>query len=216
MERSPNIHRWLLWLADVDVDVQQFLPRWLGVCREHRTAVELACANFEEGAGFLDSRVLNAITSLEAPDRGLYPREVPTQQQRLRRERIAGVLDEHLSNEDRKWLKAKLQRADEPSLAERLRRLVQPVDELATWLVGNVNKWADEAATARNLLAHGMLPRNEAETEDERDYRHYWLAATAAVLAQGRLLLEAGVDPTVLAAGAGRVPRLQVLARREV
>lgn len=204
LEAPRERNRWELWIKDADVDLATFLPRWIDVCRRHATATDLVFANFSKSAGFMHSRVLNAVTAAEALDRGLHRDLRRTDQE----ERLARVLAA-VGGRDKKWLQWKLRHAHEPTLAERLCRTVTPIRGFAEWLVGDVERWAEVSANARNRLAHRLAEVPDAEDDPDLLVQ---VADSAAFLVQARLLVEAGVDTASIERGAQVLPRCMALA----
>lgn len=178
-----------------DLDFAARVPRWLDLVRsdELRTVIQQYSTVQAAPPRFVELRFLTLVSALEDYHRvrktstQMAPPEFDARVQKI----LEACRGAGLPQETR-WLKGKLERANDPSLEQRLGELIRAVGPALSHLVGRPDTLAALAAGTRNYLSHRArsLEGRAAATDSL-----VWLEKTLRLLVAALLLLELGVAP---------------------
>lgn len=176
----------------------EFLPRWLEVHRRTTPVPQILAAVVRNDFPAVESDALSLATAVEALHRALYP-----DARRFSTEQIDASLSALASSAIPPEIAASFASAlrthwHECSYPQRVAALASPVVEAVPSCVGRLGRWKKEVVDQRIALAHG-LGQNGLSSEKLRqmlalNQSLHWMLTL-------RLLIEAGVPDSVLAAG---------------
>src|SRR5262245_26414260 len=106
--------------------------------------------------------------------------------------RLKEVLDTTTLQHHRKWLKSSLRWSNEPSLEQRLTKIVDRFATIASLFIDNNTDFVKKVADTRNDFAHGL---NKREPTVAKGHDLYALSQRAKMLMQVCLLNELGFSP---------------------
>jgi hypothetical protein len=167
-----------------DISFPDFLPKWLELEKRLGASCNMLFGLRYITNGYVESRLLTAVTAAEALHRELDPApEMPARRLRYARRKVLKAVPEDM----RAWLESKLAH-NEPSLQARLNRLASRLHEpLKSKLLPDAGRWASYASKARNSLAHRGIANPSPE-------QLYAITEVTAAVVMFVLLVESGVD----------------------
>ncbi|TCK65772.1 HEPN domain-containing protein [Curtobacterium sp. PhB136] len=140
-----------------DEPFETLMPRWLEVREKFSAARSMILGLQYVPGGYLENRVITAVSAAEAMHRALQPEPpIPKAEFKDLRAKILA-----LSPLRKQWLSERFsEHANVPNLRERLINLAERVGPAGSLLVGDIGGWAKTATGARNKIAHvGTSPQ---------------------------------------------------------
>ncbi|WP_412874990.1 HEPN domain-containing protein [Curtobacterium flaccumfaciens] len=182
-----------------DEPFETLMPRWLDVREQFSAARGMILGLQYVPGGYLENRVITAVSAAEAMHRALQPEPpIPKAEFADLRAKILA-----LSPLRKQWLSERFSNhANVPNLRERLVKLAERVGPAGPLLVGDIGEWARTATRARNTIAHvGTAPHALTELRAVAD-------ATVGIVVLN-LLHELGVADDRLTGAVQRNPVLR-------
>jgi ApeA N-terminal domain 1 len=160
------------------------------------------------GDGYLQTRVLEAVTSLEGVHRRCFSsKRLMT---KVRARRLRADYKAITPKEEWQHVSTKLSSLGEPTFRTRLSELYESVDGALAPLVTSGRVWAAALVQVRNGFAHQLETREETDTEGDT-VRLWILLHTAVFCAIAISLRQVGISGSDIAAGFGRLQIYQSL-----
>jgi hypothetical protein len=182
-DEAPSLDRVqpILRLWDCGIGFESLVPRWLALCREEDLGpvVNVFFGIQYRVPGFVELRFLMLAIALEScherrfPDRTAEPSEEFD-------ERVAAIMDavsesSDVRSADRRWLKGKLKRANDPWLEHRYLDIIEACRAYLPDQVDDIQKVAKRLTDTRNHLAHGSTRIGDALTDRDRFWGEQFL-----------------------------------------
>lgn len=138
-------------LANLDMlPFSDVIPRWFGLIEQVRSSVRMITGLSYIRSGYLETRLVTAVSAAEGLHRSLYAGEAMSSEDfdRLRRIALDG-----LDADQAQWVRERLR--NEPTLNYRLLDMASRVEKvLGATALPDVPSWAANAKRARNALVH--------------------------------------------------------------
>lgn len=168
-----------------DQPFEELIPRWFELRATFKAALDMVLGLTYLSGGYLQSRVVSAVSAAEAFHRALDapPPLSDADHSTLRDVLFAAVPDQH-----RQWLHDRT-RYNQPTLRERLVDLARRPGPFMKDLVPNPDAWAKAAARSRDGVAHFATAGHS-----RYDELHAIVVVTAAVVTMN-LLGKLGISP---------------------
>lgn len=185
-DAEVDLRDFLLTLDDIPFEV--LMPRWMEVREKFRGALGLVLGLRYLPGGYLETQVISTVAAAESFHRSLDAGPPLT---RSRHRSLLRLLRSVTPEDLKTFVSDRLPR-NEPTLQERLLRLVERVGEPGAKLVPAPERWATAAKNARNTLAH-----TGASDQHGNDVLHAVVHVTSAVVVIN-LLHELGLPDSLL------------------
>lgn len=173
-----------------------FLARWLDLHYRTTPVPQILAAIIRREFPTVEAEALSLATAVEALHRTLSPNarrfsedEIGASLTALNASEVPGAVAETLASALRQYW-------HEYSYPKRVRALAEPVADAVPACIGRLGRWKNEVVEQRISLAHGM---GHGRLEADQALRMSTLNRSLLWMLTLRLLLEAGVHPSVLA-----------------
>jgi hypothetical protein len=163
----------------------QTLKAWLELLTSCQLGMNVLIGDIDAPLGYADSRLLSIARAIEAIARRRYP--IPASAMTTYEERMAAVQESITAVKLLRWVRGKLQRAYEPSLDERLRKMVADVSPAVNQMVPT-KRFAFSFAQRRNDYTH----EDPASASRVDHVETYWLLIQAHYLLIAWILIAVG------------------------
>ena len=178
----------LLWREQLDLSM---IGAWLGKANELSPVPQLvAGVAFGPSSRTLENQLLELATAAEGLHRRLFPSE--RLMSRSKAERTARDASYAVLGDVRQLVRERLAHLEEPSYRDRLNKLIERAGGSAG-MVGSPEEWVGRVLPARNGFAHRLTGGKGADMDE-----HLVLMLSLRWFLATLLLLEAGVDPSLL------------------
>ena len=178
----------LLWREQLDLSM---IGAWLCKANELSPVPQLvAGVAFGSSNRTLENQLLELATAAEGLHRRLFPNE--RLMSRSKAERTASDASYAVLGDVRQLVRKRLAHLEEPSYRDRLNKLIERAGDSAG-MVGSPEEWVGRVLPARNGFAHRLTGGKGADMDE-----HLVLMRSLRWLLTTLLLLEAGVDPSLL------------------
>jgi len=180
----------LFSLEDIRDDFDTVMAHWFARVNDLREVVSHFYSIKFRSSTYLETRFLIVVQAVEAYHRrsGRRERAIPDDEyQELLTEILAGTPEDH-----REWLQQKLRYGYEPSLAQRLKDLIEDTQPTIEPLLINSNKFARTVVDTRNYLTHYS---KELQTRAATGPRLHWITSALTDLFEACLLNDLGFTP---------------------
>jgi hypothetical protein len=144
-----------------DRDFEELMPRWLAIRQKFAAARSMILGlQYVEG-GYLENRVVTAVSAAEAMHRALDPEPpIPLSEFKALRKSLLA----HVDPARKAWLADRLtDHSNVPTLKERLLDLAERVGAPGSALAADPDQWAKAAKDSRNTIAHVGSSSHELE-----------------------------------------------------
>lgn len=139
-----------LALLGEDADFAGLVARWFSLIEKIRSSVRMVTGLSYVSDGYLEGRLVTAVSAAEGLHRSLYRSTAMTKE---RFDALRSTATDGLVEEDAKWLRERLH--NEPTLNDRLLDMVSRIESYSgSELPINSGRWAAQAKRARNALVH--------------------------------------------------------------
>jgi ApeA N-terminal domain 1 len=173
-----------------------FLARWLDLHYRTTPVPQILAAIIRNEFPTVEAEALSLATAVEALHRTLFPNvrrfsedEIEASLTALDASEIPGGVADTLASALRQYW-------HEYSYPKRVRALAEPVADAVPACIGRLGRWKNEVVEQRIALAHGI---GHGRLAADQVLRMSTLNRSLLWMLTLRLLLEAGVDPSVLA-----------------
>ena len=183
-------HDMLFSLDDVRVQFDTILSRWFALTNELRDVVSRFYSIKFRPNTLLETRFLMVVQAVEAYHRrtGRRQQAIP---EREYQERIAAILAGAPEGQQG-WLKQKLEFSNEPTLARRLKDLIEDTLPTTASLLGDRKTFVREVVDTRNYHTHYSQELRKKAVSGER---LYWITSALTDLFEACLLTKLGFTP---------------------
>ena len=180
-------HDILFSLDDVRADFEIRMLQWFKTMNDLKKAIDrFYSIKFRQGT-FLETRFLIVVQSIEAFHR-LTKRKEGMISKHEHNQRIESILAE-APEAHRDWLAGKLTYSNEPTLARRLKDLIEDTSSIIMPLLGNRDKFIRQVVDTRNFLTHYS---EELESRAASASRLYWITNALTDLFEACLISTLG------------------------
>ncbi len=188
--RRPLAPEMLFTLEDVRSEFGTVLSRWITVADELDSVCGLFFSTLYSPSMYLEQQFLNVVQAAESYHRRRFSNQVLSKEQHSAR--MQSVLNS-VPSEHKSWLKEKLRYANEPSLRQRLRELLDVTAAVMDPLVPDRKRFIQKVLDTRNYRVHydTSLRRKAIEAGAEL----YSLTMVVSFLVQACFLRELGIEP---------------------
>jgi hypothetical protein len=163
----------------------QMMMSWLELLSTCQLGMNVLIGDIDSPLGYADSRLLSIARAIEAIARRKYP--IPATAMTKYEERMARLQELVIDTKLQGWVRGKLRRAYEPSLEERLRRMMADVAPAVNHLVPS-KRFAADFAQRRNDYTH----EDPASASRVDHVQTYWLLIQAHYLLVAWVLVAIG------------------------
>jgi hypothetical protein len=199
--KGAGLRKFILTLDDLPFAA--LIPRWMKVRNQFSSAQSMILGLSYITEGYLQTRVVTAVGAAESFHRALdVDPPLPEPEFKDLRKLLLGAVP----RARKQWLAERIMR-NEPSLRDRLVDLARRPGEFMAAVVPDPEKWAKEAARARNGLAH------EGRSEDHTLDDLYAVVEVTRAVVILNLLSQLGVPAERLAKGIAEHPVISRAAR---
>ena len=163
----------------------EVIASWLELLRSCQLGMNVFIGDIDSPLGYADSRLLSIARAIEAIARRKYP--IPTAAMAQYEERMAGLQESVVDPKLLRWVRGRLGWAYEPSLEQRLRRMMADVAPAVNHLVPS-KRFAADFAQRRNDYTH----EDPASASRVDHVQTYWLLIQAHYLLVAWVLVAIG------------------------